>query len=474
MLETPLIFFSVPKTGTKSLFIPKSELLNTYFNSSCNKLCIINPKKVKSLILILAISLLVLSCNSISDKNLEQVKITRQMAEFEEIDALWLIWPTTDHKEGESVEKVTMAIIDALISDLKIVISCADDIVLRKAKSKIVEKHSDSKNLIFRVIPSIEIWARDMGPVFVEAKNGRPAIADFNFDSWGYGDTTDLNSVTEEKYDERVAELLNLPLISSAMVSEGGNRELNGKGTVMVTETVEKGRNPRMSKDEMEAEYRRLLGVKKVIWLKEGLLEDSHTFLGPLSTSDSTKAYTVVTTNGHVDEFARFVNDSTILLASIDSAELKDPIAKENHRRLEENFKILSKSTNQDGNAFRIVRMPLPQTILTTMNPGDYVYDYIKTLDYVDGSEFPKGDTITVVAPASYLNFIITNKVVIGQKYWREGMPDKIRLQDEEAIRILGQVFPTKKVVMLDALAVNLGGGGLHCISMHQPKLPLY
>ena len=71
----------------------------------------------------------------------------------------------------------------------------------------------------------------------------------------------------------------------------------------------------------------------------------------------------------------------------------------------------------------------------------------------------------------SHLNFIITNKVIIGQTYSREGMPDKIKAQDEEAKRILSAVFPNRKVVILDALAVNLGGGGLHCISMHQPEL---
>ncbi len=393
------------------------------------------------------------------------------MGEFETIDALWLIWPITDHKEGESVEKVTMAIIDALISDLRIVISCADDGVLKKAKSKLGEKYPDLKNLAFHVIPSVELWTRDMGPVFVETENGKHAIADFNFDSWGYSDTLDQSSRIEEKYDEKVAELFGLPLVSSTMISEGGNRELNGKGTLVVTEAVEQGRNPGMSKATMETEYQRLLGVTKTIWLKEGLLEDSHTFLGPLSTADAKKAYTVVTTNGHVDEFARFVNDSTLLLASIDSTELEDPIAQENHRRLEENFKILSNSTDQDGNPFKIVRLPLPQTILTTMGPGDYVYDYIKTLDYQDGSQFPEGETITVVAPASYLNFIITNTVILGQKYWREGMPEKIKMQDAEAKRILQAVFPEKKVILLDALAVNLGGGGLHCISMHQPKL---
>lgn len=424
-----------------------------------------------SILSILILILPLLGCNPFSDKKQEPLKATRQMGEFETIDALWLIWPTTDHKEGESVEKVTLAIIDALINDLKIVISCSDDGVLKEAKSKLSEKYPNLENLVFQVIPSIELWTRDMGPVFVETENGKHIIADFNFNSWGYSDTLDQSSRIEEKYDEKVAELLDLPIISSTMISEGGNRELNGKGTLVVTEAVEQGRNPGMSKATMEAEYQRLLGAKKVIWLKEGLLEDSHTFLGPLSTVDGKKAYTVVTTNGHVDEFARFVNDSTILLASIDSIELGDPIAQENHKRLEENFEILSNSTDQDGNLLKIVRLPLPQTILTTLDPGDYVYDYIKTLEYQDGSQFPDGETITVVAPASYLNFIITNSVVLGQKYWREGMPEKIKRQDVEAKRILQTVFPEKKVVMLDALAVNLGGGGLHCISMHQPKL---
>ena len=221
----------------------------------------------------------------------------------------------------------------------------------------------------------------------------------------------------------------------------------------------------------MEAEYKRLLGTKKVIWLKQGLVEDDHTFLGPIKTKDGTKAYTVVTTNGHVDEFVRFVNDSTILLAKIDSTELNDPIAFENNKRIEENYEILYKATDQDGKPFTIIRMPLPGTIYDTMNPGDYVYEYIKTLNYDDGSAFPNGESVKVIAALSYLNFIITNKVIIGQSCWREGMPDEFKLKDKKASQILQSVFPNRKVIMIDALAVNLGGGGIHCISMQQPAL---
>ena len=239
----------------------------------------------------------------------------------------------------------------------------------------------------------------------------------------------------------------------------------------MITEAVEMNRNPNMNKEQMEAEYKRMMGVKKIIWLKKGLVEDDHSFRGPVTTPNGQKAYTVITTNGHIDEFARFVNDSTILLAQVDSTLSGDPIAAENFRRIEENYKILAAATDQDGKPFRIVRMPLNRTVYSTLSPGDWVYDYLKTLNYQDGSSFPDGDTIKVIAALSYLNFVITNKVIIGQSCWREGMPDELKLQDEKALKVLQSVFPGRKVIMIDALAVNLGGGGLHCISMQQPAL---
>ena len=422
---------------------------------------------MKSILTSFIIITLIISCSS--PKKKDNLFVVNQPAEFETQEAIWLIWPATDHKEGESVEKVTLSIIDALVLEENIVITCKNKELLNQAKETLQKHLGNLKNITLLEIPSFEIWARDMGPIFVKTNQKTLAIADFNFNSWGYSDTLDIDTKTEEMYDVRVAKHFHLPVISSSMISEGGNREVNGKGTLITTESVEMGRNPTMTKKEMEAEYKRLLGIKKTIWLKKGLVEDNHTFLGPIATSDGTKAYTVVTTNGHIDEFARFVNDSTILLAQIDSTEFDDPIAFENHKRIEENYKILSTASDHDGNPFTIVRMPLPGTIFTTMKPGDYVYDYIKTLDYKDGSTFPNGDSVKVMAALSYLNFIITDKVVIGQTCWREGMPEELKLKDKNAAQILQSVFPNRKIMMIDALAVNLGGGGIHCISMQQP-----
>lgn len=427
----------------------------------------IKTDTMKSILTSLIIALLIISCAS--PKEEAGVIIVNQPAEFEGQEAIWLIWPSTNYKEGESVEKVMFEIIEALNEEEKIVVTCKDKELLNHAEEALKNHFGELKNLTLLELPNYDIWARDMGPIFVETNENTMAIADFNFNAWGYTDTLDIDTKTDEMYDVRVAEHLNLPVISSSMISEGGNREVNGKGTLITTESVEEDRNPNMSKEEMEAEYKRLLGVEKIIWLKQGLVEDDHTFLGPITTADGTKAYTVLTTNGHVDEFARFVNDSTILLAQIDSADFKDAIAYENHKRIEENYKILSEATDQNGRPFKIVRMPLAGTIFSTMSPGDNVYEYIKTLDYKDGSTFQDGDTIKVMAALSYLNFIIANKVIVGQSCWREGMPNEIKLKDEQAAQILQAVFPNRKVIMIDALAVNLGGGGIHCISMQQP-----
>lgn len=425
---------------------------------------------MKSILFLLIIALSVISCST--SQKVDELYGVRQAAEFENQEAIWLIWPSTDHKEGESVENVTLSIVETLIGDLNIVVTCKDKELLNSARQTLNQRFGETERISLLEVPSFEIWARDMGPVFVETNKNTLAIADFNFNSWGYADTLDPDTQTEEMYDVRVADLLKLPVISSNMISEGGNREVNGKGTLMTTESVESGRNPGLSKKEMEAEYKRLLGVKNVIWLNKGLVEDNHTFLGPITTADGSKAYTVVTTNGHIDEFARFVNDSTILLAEIDPLDLDDPIAIENHQRLEENFQILSKARDQDGKPFTIVRMPLPGTLFSILQPGDYVYEYIKALDYTDGSTFPVGAEVKVMAALSYLNFIITDNVVLGQSCWREGMPVEFQEKDEKAAQILQTVFPNRKVIMIDAFAVNLGGGGIHCISAYQPKFP--
>lgn len=399
------------------------------------------------------------------------IQVARQPAEFEAQDALWLIWPQTDHKRGYSCAAVTLNIIAALKPHMIVHISVVDEELLAEAQAAIDTRLGNRNNLVFHVIPSVGIWARDMGPNFVYTTDEQLAVIDFNFNLWGYADSADLDAQLDGRFAGTVAEHMDLPVLHTPMISEGGNREVNGKGVLLASAVVEEGRNPTMTRAEMEAEYKRLLGITKTIWLEQGVYEDDHTFLGPLQTADDEIAYTVATTNGHIDEFARFVDPQTIVLACVPEEDLDDPIARENHRRMERNHAILQAATDQDGNPFRITRMPLPKAIVHTLEPGDSVYDYLATLTYTDGSTFPIGDPIRALAAGSYLNFTITPRVVLGQRFYHEGMDVAIRDRDWAVEQQLRNLFPKRQVIMLDAMAINLGGGGLHCITMHQPVL---
>lgn len=422
-------------------------------------------RRILSFLTVLAcFSFLLINCSNDKDA----VKVIGQAAEFDQQEALWLIWSQIDHKKGYSNEEVSLTIVKAVARNQKVVVACADSSVYASAVSYMKNQNIRLDNLILTIIPSVELWARDMGPSFVKTKRGL-AVVDFQFDSWGYSDTTDVDSKIEGDFDKKAAEILGLPIIYSPLISEGGNRENNGKGVVMASKWVEQERNPNWSLEEITAEYKRVLGAEKVLWLNRGVYEDDHTFRGPITLENGEKAYTVVTTDGHIDEFARFVNDSTIVLAYVSEEDLEDPIAQENYRRMEENYALLEGATTVDGRPFTIIRMPLPKTLIYTMKPGDSVYDYISTLDFQDGSTFPQGEEVNVLLAGSYLNFTITNELVLGQKFWREGMDEAINSRDEQVRAQLKELFPNRTVVMVDATAINLGGGGIHCITMHQP-----
>ncbi len=311
--------------------------------------------KIFSLLITIAI---IISCNTESDKKDDEKILQhhsfRQAAEFEQMDAIWLLYPQITHKNGFSNEAAEAAIIKALVPSVKIKWIVPNDSIRELAIKLIPDSLIKNGLVTFFIFPYSQFWARDMGPAFLINDNGEKGIADFNFNIWGYADTTDAMAGLDEKLDERIAAYYKLPLISTNMVSEGGDHEVNGKGTLIVCEAVEKQRNPNMTLQQMETELKRVLGVEKVIWLQQGVRDDDETFLGPVTGPGNKPYYTTTTTNGHVDEYARFVNDSTILLAWIDSADRKNDIERMTGERMAVNYQILKNAAGQDGKPFHI------------------------------------------------------------------------------------------------------------------------
>lgn len=425
-----------------------------------------------SVILMPALLLILPACTPTPSDSAE-ISVTRQAAEFEDQTATWIIWPTVDHKQGMSNKRVVLDMVAALTDvNQRVNIVVGDEEHFQQAVLE-TQSYNTSQLINIYEIPNYEWWVRDVGPTFVETADGGRAVVNFRFNAWGYTDIDDPDIEIDAEFARNLANAFDIPVIESEMISEGGNREVNGKGTLMLTASTEENRNPHLSRSDMEEEFTRLLGVTNVIWLEEGLYEDDHTFLGPLTLSDGSQAYTVITTHGHIDEFSRFVNENTILLAKVADEDLReeDPVSIENHRRLEINYEILRQARDQDGKPFEIIRVPLNKLQIHTMQPGDYVYDYISTLDYVNDHQFPIGEPVQVIAAASYLNFTITPGVILAQKYGQEGDPVSMA-RDQEVKQILESVFPDRKIAMIDAIAVNLGGGGLHCVTIHEPTRP--
>jgi agmatine deiminase len=146
-------------------------------------------------------------------------------------------------------------------------------------------------------IPLDDSWARDSGPIFVTGA-GRRAGVDFGFNAWGekfhpYDDDAEfaarvLDRMGEERIDAR------------SFVLEGGSIAVDGEGTLITTEQclLHPNRNPSLDREAIEARLREHLGVERVIWLGNGLVEDRDT-------------------NGHVDNICAWVAPGKVLLQTV-------------------------------------------------------------------------------------------------------------------------------------------------------------
>jgi len=319
-------------------------------------------------------------------------------------------------------------------------------------------------------------YAERDGILFMQNGNGQKQIVNFEWNCYGWYFEPEYKSMIEsdkkrrELYTSLYINTFNYPVISSTMVNEGGAIETNGKGTILQVESVNMQRNPGMTKETQEAELKKVLNAKKIIWLKEGAAEDPFGW-GTLITEN----YFGIGVKGHLDEFCRFVNENTILISFPDSIEAEhDPVKKINLERMKINYEILKNATDQDGNLFTIIKMPVPDIdymtfALDTTNKNDEIRFLSQQILY-EQKNFAMGDTVHFVPSSSYLNFLITNKTVFEAKYWEEGKSETCRAKDEQVKQILKQYFPDKNIYQINTAETNHNGGGLHCWSMQVPK----
>jgi agmatine deiminase len=253
-----------------------------------------------------------------------------------------------------------------------------------------------------------DIWLRDTGPVFARTREGAVALR-FKFNSWG--GKFDLPG--DDSVGDDIARLARTPMRRFGFVLEGGAIEHDGEGTVLATREVLLNANRnRWTEEQAEDALRQALGAEKIIWLDAGLKNDH--------------------TDGHVDNIARFVGPGHVVCQSPPGAD--DP----NREILDAVARALKRATDARGRKLRVSRIPGPGLML-------------------DGA----GEA----APASHMNFVIANGVVVVPVY---GTPSA-----EAAIEALQALFPGRKVIGLPSRGLlgsgDVGGGSFHCITREEP-----
>ncbi|WP_280832719.1 agmatine deiminase family protein [Mycolicibacterium frederiksbergense] len=260
--------------------------------------------------------------------------------------------------------------------------------------------------------PLNDAWMRDIGPTFVHHGDGSVAAVDWVFNGWGAQDWAQWDR--DEKIGTTVAGLAGTPVISTSLVNEGGGIQVDGEGTVLVTETVQldPGRNPGMTRAEVEAELARTIGATHAVWLPRGLTRDSERF----------------GTRGHVDIVAAITSPGRLLLHTQQDQNHPDYLVCQEIRT------ALEASHDAAGRSWEITEMPAPATLTDAEGFVDY----------------------------SYINHLVVNGGVIACSF---GDP-----VDGTAAAILGDQYPGRTVVTVDARPLFERGGGIHCITQQQPS----
>jgi agmatine deiminase len=409
----------------------------------------------------------------------------RVPAEFEQQDGIIFTWLLENQLESYPVDAVHLQMVKSLVKDNIVYINYQNKSQKTKIEQLLATKSIDLSRIKFlKYDISMGSYPRDYGAEWIY-DNNKLSVVDMNWTFYGYippeRSFAKMINKNLENYDRFLAEKLCLKVHKkTAFVSEGGGKEFNGNGVLMVVEQTELQRNPKYSKSEIEAEYKRIFNLKKVIWLPKPSYDDENMFTDYITDKVSKKkVIRSASANGHIDEFCRFVSPNTILLAEVTQKEADaDDIHRINKPRFDACFEILKNETDADGKPYTIIRMPVAETIFKEVSKKTAVYKNITSMieatqlkKMLDGSDFPKDDSFLVLPALSYCNFSIANNVVLMSKYWVEGLPETIKEKDKAAYDILQKLFPNRKIVAIDAMGLNLGGGGLHCNTRHIPAI---
>jgi agmatine deiminase len=214
-----------------------------------------------------------------------------QPAEWAAHSAVWIGFPSggdlwLDDLEGAQAEVAAFVrAVHAGSTGERVDLVCANAEAAGAARALA----GDCANII--EAPFFDIWLRDTGPIIV-CEGDRLVAVDYRGNGWGGKYPSPLDDALAQK----LCDAAGLPRETRDWVLEGGAIDVDGAGLLVTTEQclLNPNRNPGLSRVEIEERLCADLGLKEILWLGEGLINDH--------------------TDGHVDNLARFVAPGVLAL----------------------------------------------------------------------------------------------------------------------------------------------------------------
>jgi len=333
-------------------------------------------------------------------------------AEWELQAATWIAWPHNFLTWPDRFDPIPPMFV-RFISELARV----QPVHVLSGPSSVRQRASDFlariNNVTIHEMPTNDTWIRDYGPTFVKrCDDGALVGVDWQFNAWG-GKYPPFDD--DARAAQAICKLIGCPRSVSPMYCEGGALETDGAGTLLTTSSVllSATRNPGWTREMVESELQRQLGVTNIIWVDGGgMLGDD--------------------TDGHIDQLARFVSPGVVVVAV--SSRISDP----NQAGLAENLRTIKQVKLLDGSSLEVHPLPTPPP------------------RFIDQQRVPE----------SYCNFLFANGAVLVPTFQSEET-------DRVALRLFEKLLPNRKVVPIDCCDLIWGRGALHCASQHQPLAKL-
>lgn len=350
-------------------------------------------------------------------------------AEFAPHEGTVIIWPVRPGSFGKNQAPAKQAfvnVIKVIAQSERVYVAAGADHLLEAqqavgAYAQVLEIESD------------DAWARDTAPTFV-TDGVRVRGISWRFNAWGgLVDGLYASWERDDKMAAALCEQLRYPCYDAGdFVLEGGSVHSDGAGTLLVTKSclLSAGRNPHLSREEIEAQLCAYLGARKILWLPRGIYQDE--------------------TNEHVDNVCAFTAPGHVVLAwTDDHSDPQYPLSVACLNYLEAN-------TDAYGRKMTVHKLPIPSAPVC-VSKEDW-----ETYEFEEGEDMREpGERLA----ASYVNFYFCNHAVLVPQFG-----GKNSASDRLAIQILSALCPDRQVIGIEAEAILKGGGNIHCITQQIPK----